>query len=251
MLVAERQQKIIHLLKTEKMMTVEQLCKRLYSSGATIRRDLTSMSRAGQLKRIHGGAVLLDGTSTESPFLVRENEQYDVKLSLAKAACDSIQNGQTIFMDSSSTVLQMAKFLPSIEGLTVITNGIKTAMQLAPNSNIQTYCAGGKMRENSFSLTGVPTFEFFNHYNADIAFLSCRGFDFEKGVTEANEEEAQIKRVLVSRAKKVVLLCDNTKIGQTYLSRVCETAGIHLLVTNAIIEQTRSHHSIGIQVVTK
>lgn len=252
MLGLERQQEILALLREVHSVTVEELCKKFYASGATIRRDLGRLEKSGLIRRTYGGAVLLEGNAVESPYLLRESENLEAKLGMAAAAAQLIKNGDTLFLDSSSTVMQLCRHLSGFDGITVITNGIKTAMLLAENANTTVYIAGGQLRKNSRSVIGVAAKEFFAPYYADIAFLSCHGLDPGYGLTEAHEEESQIKRLLIQKARRTVLLCDSTKVGQRFFSRTCGLESISALVTDRepepLLRQALEQH--GIKTIT-
>lgn len=249
----ERQQEILCLLREIHSVTVEELCKRFYASGATIRRDLDRLQKSGLIRRTHGGAVLLEGNAIESPYLVRESENLEAKLSMASSAAALIKNGDTLFLDSSSTVMQICRHLAGLDGITVITNGIKTAMLLAENAKTTVYLAGGQLRKNSRSVVGIAAKEFLEPFYADIAFLSCHGLDPDHGLTEAHEEESQIKRLLIRQARKTVLLCDSSKIGQRFFSLTCGLDAIDTLITEQmpppqVCERLEQHQ---IQIIAK
>lgn len=142
MFAYERKQQILDLLKIKKAISVEELCKTLYTSGATIRRDLQDLEKDRLIKRTHGGAVLLEGTSTETPLVLRESENSSQKQLISELAVKHISDGMTLFFDSSSTVSYIIRQLHQFQGLKVITNGIKTASLLSDYKNIKIYCTG-------------------------------------------------------------------------------------------------------------
>ena len=127
-------------------------------------------------------------------------------------------------MDSSSTVFILARQLDKFSGLKIITNGLKTSLLLSDYKNVSLLCTGGKLRENSKSLVGQAAVRYLGRFNADIAFMSCRGLSFENGASEANEDEYYIKRAFIQNSKKSVLMCDTSKLGEDYL---CRTAPVH------------------------
>ena len=232
MLPLERQQYILEILARKQAVTVEELCAQLYSSGATIRRDLQILENSGQLRRTHGGAVFLDGNAKDFPLQMRENENLTAKNIMAEKALSYIRNGQTIFMDASSTVGQLAARLNRFRNLRVITNGLKTADTLAGMEGITVYCTGGRLRENAKSFVGVQAMEFAGRYNADLAFFSCRGIHPDSGITDSTEEEADLKRVYIRQSRKALLLCDSSKIGQQYFSKVGGLDAVHHILSN-------------------
>ncbi len=236
----QRQKEILSLLRRRGGVDVEFLCRHFDISPATVRRDLDKMSKGGMIRRTYGGAVLSSGPALDSPFALRERENIDVKRSLAAQAIRFLQDGQTIFMDSSTTVGAMAEMMLDKTGLTVITTSIKTALVLSENPDITVYCAGGMVRKNSRSVTGAHTADFLRCYYADFAFISCSGADSAHGVTEASAEEAHIKREMLSHAEKTVLLCSGEKVGRHYFSKVCDLAALYRIYTSGDLPQNPS-----------
>jgi DeoR/GlpR family transcriptional regulator of sugar metabolism len=232
MLPLERQNQILDILAQRKAITVDELCHLLYSSGATIRRDLAILENNGQLKRTHGGAVFLDASAKDFPLMLRESENLMAKQVIARKALPLIQDGQTLFFDSSSTVCRLAELLNGFGQLRVITNGLKTAGLLADVEGVELYSTGGRLRETAKSFIGPSANRFINQFNADYAFLSCRGVDPATGVTEASEEEADVKLSYIQNARRVVLLCDASKLGKQFFRRIASLNQVWRLISN-------------------
>ncbi len=232
MLPLERRDHILEILKVKQAATVDELCATLYSSGATIRRDLQILENSGLIRRTHGGAVYIESTTRDFPLTLRENENLSAKEMLAQKALPFIKDGQTLFMDSSSTVYHLARRLSGFHNLRVITNGLKTASVLAEITGVEVYGTGGRLRENAMSFVGNQAMEFVRQFNADIAFLSCRGIDSEVGITDSDENEANLKRIYIQNAKHVILLCDSSKIGKRYFCKVGPLDAARKIITN-------------------
>lgn len=250
MLSVERREAILRLLEEKNAVSVEELCAHFFVSGATIRRDLDKMAREGLVSRTYGGAVLL-GRSSEMPLNMREGENIKGKESIARAAAALVTDGSTLFIDPSSTALRLASFLAARKGLTVVTNALKTAQKLGEYGQIQVFCTGGRLRDNNVSLVGDAAGEFLSRCNADLAFFSCRGFSVEQGATDASEEEAEIKRRMLRRAKTRVLLCDTSKIGRVFFSTICPAQEIDLVITDTpLSEETQKKLTlIGVRTI--
>ena len=232
MLAYERRSEIKKLLENEKTVTVEELAKKFFVSPSTVRRDLDKIAYEGLIKRTYGGAVMLNNLASELPITVREHENTSAKQQIAQAAVSLVHSGATIILDTSSTVSAMVAHLNAFDGLTVITNGIKTAYLLNAYAKITTYCTGGRLREHNMSLVGAMTCQRLEEVNADMAFISCRGLSLERGVTESSEEETQVKKAMIGAASKVVLLCDITKLGLVLMNRVCGADKLYAVVTD-------------------
>ena len=231
MLPLERQNKIMEILGARQAVSVEELCHLLFSSGATIRRDLQALESNGLLRRTHGGAVFMDGNARDFPLTLRENENLIPKTAIAQKALTYIRDGQTIFMDASSTVCRLAEKQTGFQHLRVITNGLKTANILSELEGIEVYCTGGRLRENAKSFIGTQAMEFVSRFNADLAFFSCRGVTPE-GMTEASEDEANLKTVYMKNAGHVLLMVDSSKVGQQYFCRISGLDRIWRLLTD-------------------
>ncbi len=255
MLPLERQNQILDILAQRKAVTVDELCHMLYSSGATIRRDLAILEDSGQLRRTHGGAVFLDSSAKDFPLMLRENENPLAKQIIARKALPLIQDGQTLFFDSSSTVCKLAELLTGFNQLRVITNGLKTASLLADVDGIELHCTGGRLRENAKSFIGPATTRFLSQFNADYAFISCRGVDPLTGATEASEEEADVKLAFIQNARHVILLCDSSKLGRQFFRKVASLNQLTRMITDQdelpetygdrLVEGNRANHPAG------
>lgn len=237
-----RKEMILEFMRNEnRFVTVDQLCSKLYVSGATIRRDLAELEQSRLIRRTRGGALLVEGSASEDPLAFRENQNAVQKQIIANMACDFIRDGMTLFLDSSTTVFTLARNLDRFNNLRVITNGLKTALLLSDYTNLSVMCTGGSLREGSKSLAGVAAIEFINRLNADIAFMSCRGFSFENGASEASEDEYFIKQQYIKNSKINILLLDTGKIGQDYICRMGSISIFDHIVTenNGINQKCR------------
>lgn len=220
MLPLERQNTILELVRQRRAISVEELCRQLYSSGATIRRDLKMLEQSGLLRRTHGGAVFVEDAAKDSPAMLREAENPGPKSIIAQKARELICDGQTLFLDSSTTACRLAERLTGFGQLRVVTNGLKTAMILSEIPGIQVYGTGGKLRENAQSFVGTQTTEAIARFHADLAFFSCRGVHPEGGITDSNEDEADVKKAYLHNASRSVLLCDSSKLGRQMFCKV-------------------------------
>ena len=233
MLSYERRQKISEIIRSQGMVAVDDLAARFDISPSTIRRDLDKLAAGGDIRRTYGGALLEENRSEEPPIILREKEHAEAKERIGRKAAELLKSGMTVIMDASSTVGAMVPFLGRIDRLTVVTSGVKTAYRLNSYANIRTYCTGGLLRKHNMSLVGMGSCRIFDEINADAVFLSCRGISAEKGVTEASEEETQVKRCMMRAAARTVLLVDSSKVGQVMMNKICDLGRIDILITDA------------------
>ena len=177
MLTLERQEEILEILNRNKSATVEELASELFVSGATIRRDLRSMEKQGLIKRSHGGAMPFKSSAEESAFAIREQENISAKRTIANLAVKLINNGDSVFLDSSSTVGLTVPLLNNFNYLSVTTTGLYNAMLLSQTNKVKIYIAGGQIQNHSNSIIGTDTLDYISRIHADVSLLSCSGLD--------------------------------------------------------------------------
>jgi len=231
MLSYDRLDSILTYLRDNQSASVSSLSKKLYASEATVRRDLNELERRGLIKRIHGGAVLLEGTSCELPLNVREQQNSDAKRKIAASAARWLENGQVIFLDASSTVMYLAKHFENYNNLTIITNGMKTAEELSKLSH-KIYCTGGLMLHHSSAYVGEHTIDFIRRFNADICFFSSRGLSDDRMITDTSAEETYVRRAMLEQSRKKIFMCDESKFGKKYCCNLCNLSQTDAFVNN-------------------
>ena len=235
MFPVERRKAILDLLDKHSSVSVEELSKTLYTGEATIRRDLDKMAREGVITRTHGGAVRLQSENIDYPYAFRENENARVKDELAVCAAELVNDGQTMFLDGSSTVIRLIGKIAFKKRLKIITNGVKTAFELS-QAGLDTVCMGGSLSVASASLTGIETVKCVNKYNVDLFFLSCRALSIERGISESSEEVAEVKAAMAERSRKNVLLVDSAKFDKTAFCTLDIMKKINYVITDKMID---------------
>lgn len=232
MFTETRQEAILSILKKKKAVKVQELAQTLYVSGATIRRDLSQMEKAGMIKRSHGGAVIFDSLNEEMSALIREQENADKKKLIAEIACRLIKSNDTIFMDSSSTTRMTAPLLQRFRHITVITNGLKHAMLLTEKTSARVGVPNGFINSHSNSILGSDSIEYISKLNANVALISCAGLTLRNGPTEASLEQAKIKGAMLAHAATKILLCDSSKFGTIYMCKTCGIENLDYIITD-------------------
>ena len=228
----ERERNILESLLKHKSVTVKSLAKELYASESSIRRDLNRLEGQGLLRRIHGGAVLEEQSSSlmKIPFTIRELENCDAKVIIGQKAAELVKDGDTIMLDASSSAYALIPFLAKKTNLTVITSGIKAAMLLA-EYGINTYSTGGHVIGSCLSLVESDAARMLSCYNADLAFFSCRGVSKEGMLSDFSIEENIVRQAMINQAKKTVLLCASEKFGKTYMHNLCSLRDIDCVIS--------------------
>ena len=253
----ERQDHIARIVEEHGRARVADLASTFRVSGVTIRKDLAALERQGRVVRTHGGAVTLGRAGAERAFDVRERIQPDEKDAIGREAAGMVVDGESIALDASTTALALARHLKARGGwlhLTVITNGLRIASELAGHPGISVVMPAGFLRWEALSLVGPLGEGLFEKVNIQKAFMGAAGFSIEAGLSDATEEEAQIKRLMVEGASEVVGLVDHTKWERAAFATFCETADLDAVITDAgapaaMVEQLR-RSGIAIHEVT-
>jgi DeoR/GlpR family transcriptional regulator of sugar metabolism len=231
MLAAERRKKIIELVHQDKRVLVSDLSRMFEVTEETIRRDLEKLEKDGILSRTYGGAMLNRHTNEDLPFVTRNAINTDIKRDIALKALNLIKDGDTLMADPSSTAFEFLKLLGNKSNLTIITNSIHILHEFA-NSNMNIISTGGSLRYRSLSLVGPIAHETIQRYNVDTAVISCKGIDMDKGITDSNEPECELKKYMLRQADKVILLADHTKFDRTAFTNLVELNKIDYLITD-------------------
>ncbi len=221
----EREKLILEIMLKEKRVEVKKLSNLLYASEPSVRRDLASLENQGLIRRIHGGAVLNENGSGETkiPFLIRELEESNEKLIIARKAASLVKDGDIIFLDASSSAFNMIPFLSDKKDITVITNGIKAINALCEykGNNVKVISTGGKVHTTCLALVGEDAFRTIEQYNADVCFFACRGLSEDGRLTDIAPDEDYVRLKMIEHSKKTYLLCTAEKIGKVYYHNIC------------------------------
>jgi len=234
MLTLDRQNQIFELIKEKKAVQVSFLAKEFYTCESTIRRDLQKLEKMRLIKRTYGGAMLREGLNAEIPLSVRENEQSDAKNQIGRLAAALVKDGDSLIMDSSSTTLQMIKYLKSKKDLVILTNGVKTAAAAGSELNCRVYCTGGALRENSSSLIGRDAERFIAQRTVQKLFFSCRAVSNSLEAMDVSDGEAELRKTMLACAAESYLLCDSTKLGKTALNVICGLSSVNALISDRL-----------------
>jgi DeoR family transcriptional regulator of aga operon len=249
-----RQDRIADEVETAGFVRVTDLADRFGVSVVTVRSDLGSLEASGRVRRVRGGAVPAGSLRHEPPLeqAARENEKQ--KAAIASYAASLVQPGQVIILDVGSTTTAIAAELVArrdLHDVTVVTNGLNVAMALEPASDrLSVLVTGGMVRSLQHSLVNPFGSLILEQISAHIAFIGCNGVDAERGVTNLNFAEAEVKRAMIAAAREVVVVADGSKLGVVEAARVCAISEVDVLVTDesapeaavAAIEQLTSVH---------
>ena len=250
----ERQEEIARLVEERGRARVTELATLFGVSSVTIRKDLDVLAEMGRVIRTHGGAIAPRVRGQDLAYDVRDRLQQPEKAAIGALAATRIADGESIIIDASTTSLYLARELMQRtpgQSLTIVTNSIRIASELAVRPDISVLLMGGRVRGRSLSLVGQLGDGVLRRVNVQKAFVGAAGFTSEEGLTETTEEEAQIKRAMVAAAREVYALVDNSKWGRVASATFCRPDDLTGVFTDASAprDMVTGLQEMGIEVV--
>jgi len=228
----ERQRQLLKWLEREQRLTVAQICEAFAVSEATARRDLETLAGQGLLQRVHGGAIPIRQAEPEQPILQRSQEQAAEKARIGRAAAALIHDGETVFLGSGTTVLEVARALRTHRALTVITNSLPVVNVLAELPEITVVALGGILRRSELSFIGHLTEQALAEVRADRVIMGIRALSLEHGLTNDYLPETLTDRAILRSGREVIIVADHSKCGCVSTAFVAPVTAIHTLVTD-------------------
>jgi DeoR family fructose operon transcriptional repressor len=230
-LAPARLDRLRRMLREDHVVRVGELSQQLQVSLATIRRDLDELESLGEIRRVHGGAVGVESRLEEPLFDDKTSIAAKEKHRIARAALKYIKPNQTIFLDGGSTVLELARLLRDRSNLTILTNSLRAAIELAA-SGPRLILIGGELRRLSQTLVGPLTRLTLQELQVDKAFMGTMGLSLQEGLTTTDPGEAYTKELVMEHAREVILLADHTKVGKISFSRAGQLDRVQVLITD-------------------
>ncbi len=237
MLAPERQKFILDELHKDGAVTVSRLATSLDVTEETIRRDLEKLEKQESLRRTHGGAVPIDGTTYELSLEKRKSTNVEVKQKLAAIAANHVVSGDTIFLDASTTTFFMAKEIKKLKNITVITNSLRVIAELCSCEHIKLIAVGGIVSSNQSFVGSLSERSIRESYFANKMFFSSKGVTKENGILESNEQECGIKQSMLSNSEVKYFLCDGAKIGRVSFAKLTSLGDIDYIITDKIPDE--------------
>lgn len=249
MLTAERRRSIVQTLQREGRVEASELSKTFHVSEDTIRRDLRELAAAGELLRVHGGA--LPRSPVGVSFTVRQQQTPEAKATIAQAAIKLIRQDQVIILDGGTTPLQVAQHLPPGLRATVITHSPPVALALAEQPGVEVIMIGGNLYKHQLVNVGAATVEAYRNIRADLCFLGISSVHPDVGISTSNLEEAYVKRAMIASAAEVVALTSAEKLGTAAPYIVGPISDLTHLVTEHSVpdEVLAPYRALGITII--
>lgn len=251
LLKEERLALILQAVHEQGRATVTELSQRFKVSKITIRRDLRELANDGLLRRAHGGAITLAPFSSEPPIIQRMTQNGALKERIGRAAAALVKHGDSVFLSSGSTVAYMVRHLHERKNLTVVTNALNVATDLATAPGVTVVVLGGMMRASELSLIGHITEQAITEVRVEKLFMGIPALSLESGLTNDYLPEVMTDRAIIRAAPALVLLADHTKFGRVASAYLTSVERIHTLVTDdktdpAILDRIRA---LGVRVI--
>lgn len=253
MLAAARRAEILEMLRHRRAIRSEEVAATLGVSVETVRRDLEHLDHAGELVRVHGGAVPVQVAAvSEPPFEARTSLAAASKQAIGRAAAGLVQAARTVFLDVGTTAMQVAHSMSGDAHATVITPSFRVAEILAQHPTITVMVPGGIVRNGDLAISGATAVDFLQDISPDVALLGSGGLTAERGLTDFELAEIPLKRVALHNSARAYVLADSTKIGVVAPYRVCGLAELTGVVTDAEISPADQENltAAGLEVLT-
>jgi DeoR/GlpR family transcriptional regulator of sugar metabolism len=229
----ERQQLILEAVRGNRQVTVAELGRRFGISEVTIRRDLSQLAARGLLRRAHGGALVAAPVPPEPPVVQRISQAANCKQCIGRAAAALVADGQSVFIGSGSTTAHVARYLVDRKGLTVVTNALNVATELAAATGVTVVVTGGMMRASELSLVGHIAEQSLHEVRVDKVIIGIPAISLEAGLTNDYLPEVMTDRAIIEMSPQLVVVADHTKFGKVASAYLAPLKRVRVLVTDA------------------
>jgi DeoR/GlpR family transcriptional regulator of sugar metabolism len=237
MLANQRRDKILELIREDGQAKVMDLARIFKVTEVTIRQDLERIEKDGFIIREHGGAYLKNIDMNVRNLSLLNQDNLVQKNLIARKALEFIQDGDTIILDSGSTISEIAKLITGYRNLTVITNALNIALILGAQAGINVIVTGGEFKAPTLSLTGQKAADFFQNLHVDKLFLATAGIALKSGLTYPGISDICVKRAMIESANETYLVADSTKIGKNSFASLGALSLINYLITDSQIKK--------------
>lgn len=235
MLIIERQQRLLEMLREQKAADLDRLAAALNVSGSTVRRDLDAMEKQGLVERTHGGAIYRGEHRHPESFGERINEQVEAKKAIGRYAASLVQPNMTLLLDGGSTIFYAAQQITA-RPLQVVTPSLPIATLFANDEQIELVVIGGAHYPRTGMMVGPLATAALANLHADLLLMSLAGV-YDHEAYNLNIQQTEVEQVMMRQAARTVLLMDSGKFGRKSLSRVCGLDDVELIVTDAGVSE--------------
>ncbi|NLA77197.1 MAG: DeoR/GlpR transcriptional regulator, partial [Clostridiales bacterium] len=218
---SDRRKEIQELADARSHITLKEL-EAMYPevSSMTLRRDLEHLEKLGAVLRVKGGAVSVRQIAAQSAedgvepaYWTRAVQNGDAKMKIGRLACAYLDEGRSVYIDAGTTAMSMAQQMPPMR-LSVMTSGPNIALELVNKQGMAVSLVGGNLNRDNLALSGAGAQDFLGDVNIDLAFIAASGFSISGGFSCGNRNECTLKKLVVGKARKVIILMDSTKVDK-------------------------------------
>ncbi|MBQ2933108.1 MAG: DeoR/GlpR transcriptional regulator [Clostridia bacterium] len=232
MLAIERRNAILSKLYLDGKVIVSELSTEFDVTEETIRRDLEKLDKEGLAQKTYGGAVLVQNFSTDLPHSVRKKANVQAKQKIAERVSTLFNDGDCIMVDSSSTALLVLNYIKNLKNITLITNSVEALIELSDKDDWNVFSTGGKLKRGSLSLVGPQAEKTIRAFHVDYAVCSSKGLDMNRGITDSNEKDSEMKQAIFESAETKILLVDSSKFDKISLIKVGDVTNVDIIATD-------------------
>ena len=232
MLAIERRNAILSKLYLDGKVIVSELSTEFDVTEETIRRDLEKLDKEGLAQKTYGGAVLVQNFSTDLPHSVRKKANVQAKQKIAERVSTLFNDGDCIMVDSSSTALLVLNYIKNLKNITLITNSVEALIELSDKDDWNVFSTGGKLKRGSLSLVGPQAEKTIRAFHVDYAVCSSKGLDMNRGITDSNENDSEMKQAIFESAETKSLLVDSSKFDKISLIKVGDVTNVDIIATD-------------------
>lgn len=245
----ERKIKIAEIVNSGNSVRVCDMAEKFNVSPSTIRRDLMDLQHSGLLQRTHGGAIR-SGTGSEPSFNEQERSHIKEKESLGEKAAALIQDGDTVFLDSGTTITYIPRYITA-KNVTVLTNSVPLIWELTKYENLETIIIGGSIRAKTKVMVGPVAERTIRQFRVDKLFLGANGVSLHSGITTPDLVEASAKKAMLDIADKKYVVADSSKFGVDTFSVVCSLSDIDCILTDDALDREEADFYIrrGVDII--
>jgi DeoR family transcriptional regulator, aga operon transcriptional repressor len=247
----DRRAIILKQLEVNEQVNVLELSRQFKVSEVTIRKDLKHLEKKNILIRSRGGAMKRSLVNIDLSIYDRRKQNIKLKEAIGIAAASLIRNGETVLLDTGTTVMELAKHLPKKIDITIITNSVDITFRLAEYPNVKVIMPGGMLRRNSLALVGEQAAESLRSFFCDKYFLSADGIDVERGIMTTNIEEASLARINIKNSNQVIALIDSSKFLNKGTTAISPLSKVDTLITDSGIPSPilKEIKGLGVEVI--
>jgi DeoR/GlpR family transcriptional regulator of sugar metabolism len=236
MIAAVRRQKITEVVREKKSASVSELASIFSVTDETIRRDLKVLEAEGTIKRSYGGAYIQTGVDNLVDANIRTTAYRDSKEIIAARCLQFINNGDTVFLDNSTTCFYIAKAIQDMR-ITVLTNNLMITNLLAKCQNINLICIGGNYSSTEKAFFGPITKQTLENYYVDTAFLSSRSLSLQSGITDSTDRWNDVRQIVLKHSQRTYFVADYTKFDNTSFVHLCDFSEATGIITDRELRQ--------------